>query len=212
MKGLALFLLLVLAWSPGAWAAKITLYALFQDQAVLLIDGARQRLAAGERSPEGVLLVSTDTRREQAVIEVDGEQRVLQLGIVYEGKVSTPAAVTLYAESDGSYRATGSINGTPVSFLVDTGANIVAISSDLARRIGIDYTRGRAGMAMTASGPAPMYAIRLDRVRIGAIQLYNVEAGVLEGSQPATPLLGMSFLSRLNLNQDGTRLELVQRY
>lgn len=213
MRPAAALLALALAWPASLPALeRISLFALFQDQAVLQLDDRRQRLRTGETSPEGVRLLSTDTRRELALVEVDGEPRELRLGLVYEAASPGPASLTLHADGNGFFHAAGSINGTPVTFLVDTGANIVALSGDLARRIGIDYRRGQAGTAMTAAGPVKMYAVRLDRIRIGDIQLYNVEAGIIEGAQPATPLLGMSFLSRLNMNQTGNRMELVQRY
>lgn len=209
----ATLLAAALLWTAAASAVeKITLFALFHDQAVLLVDDQRHRLRTGEHSPEGVLLVATDTDAEQAVIEVDGQRRVLRLGIVFQAATTTPPAITLYADRNGFYHANGTINGVPTTFLVDTGANIIAMNSALAQRIGLDYTKGQSGTAMTAGGPVRMYAIRLDRVKLGAIELYNVDAGVIEGPQPAVPLLGMSFLNRLNLNQTGNRLELVQRY
>jgi aspartyl protease family protein len=57
-----------------------------------------------------------------------------------------------------------------------------------------------------------MYSLRLHEVKIGSIQLHNVEAGIVDGPQPATPLLGMSFLNRLDMKNVGNRLELTQRY
>jgi aspartyl protease family protein len=55
------------------------------------------------------------------------------------------------------------------------------------------------------------YALTLEKVEVGAIVLYNVEAGVLDGPYPHEALLGMSFLGRLNMKRDGEQLELSQR-
>jgi aspartyl protease family protein len=214
MTATRLFLLTVaLAWPTGPWAAqKISLYALFQDKAMILVDGQRHLVTAGGETPEGVKLISTDTEAEEAVVEIGGKREVLKLGVVVDGSGGAPASITLYADTTGFFHADGSINGAPVTFLVDTGANTVALSTDMARRIGIDYAKGQAGVAKTAGGFVRMYAVRLDVVKVGAIQLRNVEAGIIEGSQPDTPLLGMSFLGKLDMRREGQKLELIQRY
>jgi aspartyl protease family protein len=215
MTGLRAALLGCALWScsaAGLAAERISLLALFGDQAMLQVDDQRRLVATGARTPEGVRLVATDTRTEEAVVEFDGRQQVLKLGIVFEQGSTRPRSVTLYANSIGFYQTSGSINDHPVTFLVDTGANIVALNTELADRIGIDYRKAEAQMAMTAGGPVKMYSLRLHEVKIGSIQLHNVEAGIVDGPQPATPLLGMSFLNRLDMKNVGNRLELTQRY
>jgi aspartyl protease family protein len=192
----------------------VVLYALFRDQAILTIDGARHVLKAGESSPEGVKLISTDTELEQAVIEAGGRRETLKLGVVMSRHDnSAPAAVTLWADSSGMFFASGSINGTAVSFLVDTGANTVALSGALAQRLGIDYKKkGKQGMATTASGRVMNYMLKLDTVKIGEIVLHNVDAAVLEGYPMSTPLLGMSVLNNLEMRRDGNKMELIKKY
>lgn len=192
----------------------IVLYALFKDKAILTIDGARRVLKAGETSPEGVKLISTDTEQEQAVVEAGGRRETLKLGVVvsrFEG--SSPAAVTLWADGNGFFFANGSINGSSVTFLVDTGANSVALSGVLAERLGIDYKKkGLKGIATTASGHVRNYVMKLDTVKIGEIVLHNVDAAVLEGSHPSTPLLGMSVLNSLEMRRDGNKMDLIKKY
>lgn len=208
-----LLLTAVMIWPTSPWAVeKLSLYALFKDKAMILVDGQRRLVAAGAETPEGVKLVSTDTDAEEAVVEFDGKREVLKLGIVVDGSGGAPASVTLYADTTGFFHADGSINGSAVTFLVDTGANTVALSADMASRLGIDYAKGQAGIAKTAGGFVKMYAVRLEVVKVGDIQLRNVEAGIIEGSQPDTPLLGMSFLGKLNMKREGPKLELIQRY
>ncbi len=190
---------------------KISLLALFKDKAIFQIDGARRLLQSGQVSPEGVKLISANT--EEATVEIDGKREVLKLGVVTAGFSSTgQPSVTLWADGNGFFHAEGSINNVPVKFLVDTGANTIAINSALARRIGIDYTKGQPGTATTASGYARVYGVVLNAVKIGEIVLHNVSAGVIEGQQPEMPLLGMSFLNSLEMRRDGNRMELIKRY
>ncbi|MEK7758514.1 MAG: TIGR02281 family clan AA aspartic protease [Pseudomonadota bacterium] len=211
---LARSLPLLLAVLPAlAVAADITLFALFKDKAILHVDGARRVLTIGTESPEGVKLVSTDTQAEEAVVELKGKRETLQLGVVVSAFQSAAReSVTLFSDASGFFHAQGSINGAAVTFLVDTGANTIAINSATAKRAGIDYTKGRAGTARTASGYTRMYGIKLDTVKVGDIVLRNVEAGVIDGPQPETPLLGMSFLNALEMKRDGNKMELTRRY
>lgn len=203
--------------SPVHAVEKLTVLALFEGKVLLHVDGARRLIAEGETSPEGITLVSADSDR--AVVEVDGREEVLELGMMtsFPGASDDvapwdgPEKTTLWAEDDGFFYAPGSINGASVRFLVDTGANTIAINRGLAERIGIDYREGQQGMATTASGVTPMYLVTLDSVSIGRITLRNVEAGVLLGSHPDIPLLGMSFLGKLDMNRTGNRLELKRR-
>lgn len=207
-------LALLLAVPQVGAVERVALQALFKDKAILVIDGTRRVLAAGESSPEGVKLLETDTRKETAEIEVAGQRQTLSLGVVL-GSFARKAggSVTLYAEPDGHFHADGTINGRPVRFLVDTGATTIALSGAEASRLGIDYrNRGQAGYANTASGVVRMYAVKLDTVQLGEIILYNVDAGVVEGPFPREALLGMSFLDRVDMKRDGQRLELTQRY
>jgi aspartyl protease family protein len=210
--------LAAVVYSLPAWAdaiKQIELFALFEGKAIVKIDGARHVLSTGERSPEGVMLVATDTRQETAQIEVNGHRETLTLGMVTSGGLKPAPGenrVTLWADTGGFFYTDGSINGVPVKFLVDTGANTIALSSAMADRIGLDYKReGRPSIASTASGLVRMYSVSLQSVAIGGITLYNIDAGVIEGEHPQDVLLGMSFLGQLDMTRDGDRMELRKR-
>jgi aspartyl protease family protein len=108
---------------------------------------------------------------------------------------------------------TGSINGFPVNFIVDTGATLVSLSGREAKRLGIDYrVVGTPAYSSTASGIEEIYLVKLNKVRVGDIELRNVEGAVHDGDFPRATLLGMSFLGRLNMRQDGQVLELEKKY
>nr|WP_256489599.1 TIGR02281 family clan AA aspartic protease [Pleionea sp. CnH1-48] len=115
----------------------------------------------------------------------------------------------LIRQGDGMFRAKGLINGVSVNFLVDTGATVIAMNHSVANRVRIPYrTQGRLTKVETASGITDAYKVNLATVRVGDIELKNVEAVVIVGAQPSSVLLGMSFLSRLQMKQEGTRLTL----
>jgi len=197
---------------------KLTVLALFKDQAYLHVDGSNRMLSVGEKSPEGVELVSANS--ERAVVKINGREETLEPGMVtsFPGASSDvapswegPEKLTLWEEDNGFFYANGAINGSSVRFLVDTGANTIAINRSLAERLGIDYRDGQRGVATTASGVTPMYIVTLERVSVGDITLRNIQAGILLGSHPRIPLLGMSFLGKLDMVREGQRLELRRR-
>ena len=210
---MALCVALLLAAMPATAAEKVALHALFKGKAIVMVDGTRRVLSIGDTSPEGVKLVATDTRQETAEIELDGVRQQLQLGMVISSFAPVgKGSVTLYPERGGHFFADGTINGAPVRFMVDTGATIIALSSDTATRLGIDFRRnGRLGYANTASGVTRTYYVKLNSVEVGDIKMFNVDAGVVEGSHPLDVLLGMSFLGSLDMKRDSEKLELRER-
>ena len=192
----------------------IHVVALFKDRVVVMIDGKRRILSSGEASPEGVRLISADSAG--AVFEYQGERLERQL----DGRVraavkqrDTGEDVLIYRDSTGMFKTVGSINGLPVKFLVDTGASSVAMNSAQARRLGIDYhVEGDLIYVSTASDVVPAYRVKLNIVKVGSIQLRNVTGVVIESAQPADVLLGMTYLSRVEMINQGNRLILRRKY
>lgn len=207
------FAMLLMCTGGAVQATDIEVLALFRDQAVLRIDGTRYKLGPGETTPEGVRLVST--YEAGAVLDVDGQQRRIALGSKIRSSYQQAAReeVQVFRDGAGMFSTIGSINGMPVNFLVDTGATSVAMNAVQARRLGIDFRIvGEPGTVVTASRVETVYRVMLDSVKVGAIQLRNVEAVVLDGPQPQKILLGMSFLGRLEMQNDGQRLLLRRKY
>jgi len=209
-------ILLTVLLAPGAAAAAdINVVGLTTDKAVVSINGSRPRtLTVGQVTPEGVKLVSATS--ESAVFEVNGERRSLTVGQgAAVASVSAPRGgdtVTLIADSRGHFFTVGVVNGVSLRFMVDTGASSVVLSSVDARRIGINYLAGKRGLTQTANGVVPVYTVKLDTLRIGDITVNNVDATVIEGDKLSFGLLGMSFLSRMEMKHDGTTLTLIRRY
>lgn len=195
-----------------SYAADIVVLGLFKDRAIVSIDGKQRTLKKGKVSPEGVKLISADS--EVAIIEVDGQQQQFKLGrhVATSFKQKNNAEAKIMPVN-GMYSTTGFINGQPVNFLVDTGATWIAMNSNQARSLGINFRYvGKRAMVATANGTAPVYRITLDKVRVGEIELRNVEAGVLEGNSPNEVLLGNSFLNRVEMQRQGQVMLLRQKF
>ncbi len=102
----------------------------------------------------------------------------------------------LHRDSTGQFNTVAQINGDDVSFLVDTGADTVALTVDDAQRIGLDVdTASFMPIGRTASGVGYGMPVRLDRVEIAGEQFRDVDAVVIDGLD--TNLLGQSVLRRL---------------
>lgn len=106
----------------------------------------------------------------------------------------------------GHYVADGEINGAPVTFLLDTGASQIALSTRLARELGLKL-RGTVSV-QTANGNVSGYQTRLGSVRLGSIEQTDVAALATDGIDDDTVLLGMSFLQHVEFSQRGSRLTL----
>jgi aspartyl protease family protein len=201
--------------AAAANATDVNVIGLFPGKAVVVIDrGTPRTLAVGQKTPEGVVLISSDSRN--AVLEIDGKRETLEMGQDFEG-ASRPSAerpsVTLPADSRGQFYADGQVNGAHVRFVVDTGATTVLLPAPDADRLGIDYKgKGQAGRIQTANGTATAYRVVLDTVTIGGITAYNVDAVVAEASGLDVALLGMSFLNRTEMRRDGAYMILTKRY
>ncbi len=193
---------------------KIVINGLFKNKAIVTIDGKQRILKTGKASPEGALLIESNSKK--AIIEVNGKQETYLLGDHIGGSFTPPTEgkkIIITPDSGNMYNISGTINGSHVDFVVDTGATLISMNSNVAKRLGIDYKlKGKKGLSNTASGTSEIYIIKLKKVRIGDIELHNVEGAVHEGNFPLTTLLGMSFLSKLNMSREGRIMELQKKY
>ena len=118
--------------------------------------------------------------------------------------VNAGGAVVLERNRQGHYVATGEINGHKVTFLLDTGATSVALSTRLAR--ALDLKRGASIQMDTANGTTVGFQTHLNSVRLGDIVVHQVSAVFSDGMLDDTVLLGMSFLKHLEFTQRGNKL------
>ncbi len=194
-----------------ALAASVSVVGLFKDKAIVSIDGSKPRTLSVGQVVQGVKLISADSG--SASFEVDGKSRTLSMGQSFAGGPATGErqSVSLTADARGHFAAAGSLNGYPVSFLVDTGATSIAISAAEAKRMGLDYRSGQAVGVSTAGGVVPAWRVKFNTVKVGGITLNQVDGMVVETGL-SVPLLGMSFLNRMEMRRDGQTMTLTQRY
>ncbi|HFD79228.1 MAG TPA: TIGR02281 family clan AA aspartic protease [Gammaproteobacteria bacterium] len=112
--------------------------------------------------------------------------------------------VVLKRNHYGHYVASGTLNGEPVEFMLDTGASDVAIPSELADRLGLK--RGAPVHYQTANGVITAYRTTIDSVTLGPLVIRNVAASINPGLGNTDILLGMSVLKHVEFSQRGDSL------
>ncbi len=112
---------------------------------------------------------------------------------------------------DGHFHIDAEVNGTPVSFLVDTGASTTVLTLRDAERSGIDVTALEFNRPVqTANGMALFAQADLDSLQIGPYRIAPVRVGVMPEGTLQTSLLGMSTINRFaSWRIDGNRMVLV---
>jgi aspartyl protease family protein len=187
---------------------EIDVLGLFKDSAIVSVNGKQVLLKLGVTTKEGISLVSADSRG--AVIKINGEIMNLDLSSKISARYTPPTGTTVAISRDNNqYRTTGSINGRPVTFLVDTGATVVAMNSQHARGLGLDLGQARAFNTTTASGQVK--SLLLPQMAVGDINVNNVSVAVLPGEFPVDILLGMSFLKHIEMSENAGLMLLKSR-
>lgn len=100
------------------------------------------------------------------------------------------------------YVVSGTVNGVPVTFLVDTGATTVAVPAQLAEKLQLQP--GAPQMTNTANGVVETRATSIKELRLGTILLHDVRASINPGMRGDEILLGMSALKNIEFtHRDG---------
>lgn len=112
--------------------------------------------------------------------------------------------MTIPAGANGHFFVTARVKKQPpsyalvdITFLVDTGASLVALTRSDARSLGFE-TRNLdfSGVSQTANGEVRYASVVLPELRVGAFRVKDLPASVVDG-QLEISLLGNSFLSQL---------------
>ncbi len=203
--------LLLAVLQSSAASASVEVEALLGDTAVLLIDGERKTLRVGQSFADVTLV---ETQSTSATIEVNGRAQTVGMSrrVSTKFQETREQVVTIARDAMLQYQTNATINGRSVLVMVDTGANMVAISSQQASAMNIDYSGGTPAQVETASGLSSAYAVTLQSVSVGEIQVDNVPAMVVEGAYPGTVLLGMSYLRHVKFAEHNGILSLSRSH
>jgi aspartyl protease family protein len=206
------WIVLGLLVSTGAGALDVNVVGLFPNKAVVQIDGgALQTISVGQKTVEGVVLVSVE--RDGATFDIQGQRMALGLGHAHMKTDTSTASVLVITDERGHLVTTGEVNGTPVRFAIDTGATFVTFPASEARRLGLDYLKGQKTLMSSATGSGLAYRVKLDTVRVGGVTVNGVDAVVMEGDGLSVALLGMSFFNRMDvIKREGAIMTLTKRY
>jgi len=215
MKALVVVAVQLLAAAAGAHAASsVMLTGTIGSRAILIVNGAPPKTVAVGETFQGVKLVSLQA--EQAVVELEGKRVNLRMDTPVSiggggGSGGGGNRIVLPADSRGHFMTQGAINGRAVTFMLDTGATSIALSAADAQRIGLDYSKGQRVQMNTANGVSSGYKLRLQSVRVGDVEVYDIDAIVSPQPMPFV-LLGNSFINRFSMRRDADQMVLEKRY
>lgn len=205
----------LLATVAYAQASGVQLAGISGSKALLVVDGQPPRFMSVGDTHSGVRLLGLTP--EAAKVSVDGQHITLRLGespVIVAARSAGSTGnqkVVLTADHRGHFMATGSINGKSVQFMVDTGATTLVLGQADAERLGLK-TNGtqRVGM-QTANGTVTGHSLKLQRVRLGDVEVSDVAAVILPQPMPYV-LLGNSFLTRFQMQRHNDQMTLQRRY
>ena len=136
------------------------------------------------------------------------------LGVIVAGffiadrLTSPPTAVTLVTAGaqelaipvsrDGHYYVKGSINGVPLTYMIDTGASYVSVGQDFAKAARLP--QGVTGYFNTANGIVEGKIVKDQVVEADAFRVSGLTVAVTP-LQGGTALLGQNFLRRFEVSQ-----------
>ncbi len=200
----------------------IKVVGLFKNAAMVDFNGKQKFYKAGQKISADIQLLKADTH--SATFLIKGEQ--VELGLERMVGLLPPAAnnrstagnqqktAKVLRNNRGMFLTSGFINGRVVKFLVDTGASQIAMNERVAQMVGLSSYKleGEKVPVSTAAGVVPAWRTYLRKVRVGDIELSNVEALVVKGAGPEEVLLGMSFLNRVKKENRGQLMILTKKY
>lgn len=197
-----------------AQAQSVTLAGMLGTRALVIVDGSPPKSVAVGESHKGVKVLSTDG--DTVVVEVAGRRQTLRVGeapvsVGGGGAAAGGDRIVLTAGSGGHFFKQGQINGKSVELLVDTGATSVGIGIEDAKRLGLNYQSGQPVRLSTANGVTMGWRIKLASMRVGDVEIFDVDGVVSSGSMPYV-LLGNSFLTRFQMTRTNDQMVLLRRY
>ena len=166
-----------------------------------MIDGQDQLLKTGQVSSSGVELVEANP--SEAIVRINGHTRTWRLS----ARISSTFEklenfqVHIKVTENRQYITAGSINGRPVRYIVDTGANVVVINGSMAKTLGLIVEEGIEAYSSAASDDIQVTMAILKERSVGEIKRRDVQAIIIDGENPKDILLGMTFLQHVDISE-----------
>jgi len=111
-----------------------------------------------------------------------------------------------YQDVHGSMMVEARINHVPMRFILDTGASLVVISPQMAKKAHISMDSGAFIMLQTANGLVRAPQVSIEHMQLGRWQQQHIQAAIqVVSSQHDVGLLGMSFLKAYRMSIDHQR-------
>ena len=191
-------------------AQTVLLPGLLGKNALLVIDGGAPQSVPVGGSFQGVKVVSIAA--DQAVVEIGGKRQTLRVWDVPAsvGGVTTSAKIVLYASSGGHFIHQGTVNGRVLDLMVDTGATYVTLCESDAQQLGLNYRDAQQVRLITANGSIQAWRMNLSSIRLGEVEVHEVDALVSPLAMPYV-LLGNSFLNRFQMKRENDQMTLERR-
>ena len=115
------------------------------------------------------------------------------------------------ADERGQYYVDAMVGGVSARFLVDTGASMVSISTDLANRLGLLETASSPHYVFqTANGKTLTYGVKISAIDFGPIYVSDVDAAV-NPNMGKVNLLGANFLARMSSVEQRDRMLILRQ-
>ncbi len=119
-----------------------------------------------------------------------------------------PVQTVLERRDSGHFLTVADVNDEPVRFVVDTGADMVALTVDDARRAHVAFDPGQfTEVAQGAGGPVRGQDVRIASLVLDGKRATDVRGVVLEGG--GVSLLGQTYLRKIgSVHIEGDRMTL----
>lgn len=128
-----------------------------------------------------------------------------------EEEKSAPASASstyIVKQGDGGhYFIDGTINGKPLTFLVDTGATAVSLPREIAYMAHMSCEENIR--VNTANGSASVCIAVIATLKLGPFTLKNVPATIMPNLDQ--PLLGMNVLQQFKIEQDNGEMKISNK-
>jgi clan AA aspartic protease (TIGR02281 family) len=159
------------------------------------------------RNSQGVMLYQ-EKRCEKEAEAVSSWAATSSMEVDSDSSKSDNQPLILAQGPGGHFYVDGTVNGSFLHFMIDTGATTVSVPMEFAS--GAKVKCKELQLWNTANGVAQGCKATIEKLKIGNFTLYNVETSVMPNL--SQPLLGMNVLKQFRVEQDNGQMRLSRKY